>query len=172
MSIFRLAKQITFPVIALDTLISYGCYGLVLGLCHVAQVGEDDKTRKEAGEAVDAGGDLGQGVTDGRLDHGEPTSYHDVPVAVVVEFVVAGVSKVDPKACPSAVEDLNGSVYPHLFMRKFVLGLETHGYRDWAGRRVELHLGVCQPLPVHIQVVSANIGITFAGQAWQWLVGD
>ena len=104
----------------MHTLVRYGCYSLVLGLCHVAQVGEDDKAREEAGEAVDAGGDLGEGVADGRFNHVEPTTYDDVPVTVVMEFVVAGVSKVDPKASSSAVEDLNSSVYPHLVIRKFL----------------------------------------------------
>ena len=102
------------------TLVRYGCYSLVLRLCHVAQVGEDDKAREEAGEAVDAGGDLEEAVADYRFNHIGPITYNDVPVAVVVEFVVAGVSKVDAKASSSAVEDLNGSVYPHLVVRKFL----------------------------------------------------
>ena len=41
-------------------------------------------------------------------------SHHDIPVAVVVELVVAGVGQVDAKARSSAVENLDGCVYPHL----------------------------------------------------------
>ena len=40
------------------TLIGHSVDGLVLGLGHVAEVGEDHKSREEAGEAVDSGRDL------------------------------------------------------------------------------------------------------------------
>ena len=52
---------------------------------------------------------------------------NDVSVAVVVELVVAGIGEVDPEAGPCAVEDLDGRVNPHL--------------------------GVPQPLPVHVEVI-------------------
>ena len=55
---------------------------LVLGVRHVAEVGEDDEAREEAGGGVDCGGD------------------ETVAVAVVVELVVAGVGEVDPEAGP------------------------------------------------------------------------
>ena len=40
------------------TLIGHSVDGLVLGLGHVAEVGEDHKAGEEAGEAVDRGRDL------------------------------------------------------------------------------------------------------------------
>ena len=63
---------------------------------HEAHDGEDD----EAGE--DAGGAVGEGDEDG------------VPVAVVGELVVAGQGDQATEAGAQGVEDLRGSVRPHL----------------------------------------------------------
>ena len=93
------------------TLIGHSVDGLVLGLGHVAEVGEDHKAREEAREAVDRRCDLE--IIKKRFKR-FCLSHHDISVAVVVELVVAGVGQVDAKACSSAVENLDGCVYPHL----------------------------------------------------------
>ena len=62
-------------------------------MCHVAQDGEDDGGREEAGEGVDGADDQG------------------VPVAVVVELVVASKGQKSPNADSIRVEDLSASVW-------------------------------------------------------------
>ena len=62
------------------TLIGHSVDGLVLGLGHVAEVGEDDEAGEEACERVDGGGD------------------QTVSVAIVVKLVVARIGKMDPKS--------------------------------------------------------------------------
>ena len=56
---------------------------LVLGLGHVAEVGEDHEPGEEAGEGVDGRGD------------------ETVPVAVVVELVVARIGEMHPESSPN-----------------------------------------------------------------------
>ena len=63
-----------------------------LGVGHVAEDGEDDGGREEAGEGVDGADDDG------------------VPVAVLVELVVAAQSQEGPDSNPVGVEDLGASV--------------------------------------------------------------
>ena len=63
-----------------------------LGVGHVAQDGEDDGGGEEAGEGVDGADDDG------------------VPVAVLVELVVAAESQQGPDSHPVGVEDLGASV--------------------------------------------------------------
>jgi len=65
-------------------------------VCHVAQDGEDDGGGKEACEGVDGADDQG------------------VPVAVVVELVVASQGKESTNADSIRVEDLSASVDPNL----------------------------------------------------------
>ena len=62
-------------------------------MCHVAQDGEDDGGGKEACEGVDGADDQG------------------VPVAVVVELVVASQGKESTNADSIRVEDLSASVW-------------------------------------------------------------
>ena len=62
-------------------------------MCHVAQDGEDDGGGKEACEGVDGADDQG------------------VPVAVVVELVVASQGKESANADSIRVEDLSASVW-------------------------------------------------------------
>ena len=62
-------------------------------MCHVAQDGEDDGGGKEACEGVDGADDQG------------------IPVAVVVELVVASQGKESANADPIRVEDLGASVW-------------------------------------------------------------
>ena len=62
-------------------------------MCHVAQDGEDDGGGKEACEGVDGADDQG------------------VPVAVVVELVVASQGKESTNADSIGVEDLSASVW-------------------------------------------------------------
>lgn len=73
---------------------------LVHWVSHVAEVGEDDKTRVEGGERVDGCG------------------HQTVGVAVVVKLVERGVGEVDTKADADRVEDLHGCVHPHIRVGK------------------------------------------------------
>ena len=96
-----------------NTLICYSVDGLVLCLCHVAEVGEDHKAGEEAGEAVDGGCDL-SGKNRMKIIPFRLPAHHDVSVAVVVELVVACIGEMNPKTSASAVEYLDGSIDPHL----------------------------------------------------------
>jgi len=74
---------------------------------HVAEDGEDDGGREEAGEGVDGADEQG------------------VPVAVVVELVVASQGKESTDADAIRVEDLSASVDPNLGLpESFPLGSE------------------------------------------------
>ena len=87
------------------TLVCHRLDVLVLGVRHVAQVGEDDEAGEEAGAGVDGAGD------------------ETVSVAVVVELVVAGVGEVDTEASSNTVEYLNSCIYPHSRVsEKFIFG--------------------------------------------------
>ena len=68
-------------------------------MCHIAKICEDDKAREEAGEGVDARGDQA------------------VPVAVVMELVIAGVGKMDTKPCTNTVEYLDRCINPNLAIK-------------------------------------------------------
>lgn len=69
---------------------------------HVPQHREDDEPGQEAGETVDGAGE------------------HRVPVAVVVELVVAGEGEQGPESRSQWEEDLRGGVDPHLRVAQLV----------------------------------------------------
>ena len=127
-----------------NTLICYSVDGLVLCLCHVAEVGEDHKAGEEAGEAVDGGRDLSGKNRMIKFPFRLP-AHHDVSVAVVVELVVACIGEMNPKTSASAVEYLDGSIDPHLL--QLIL--------DWSFSNAiqKQYLGVTQPLPVYMEIV-------------------
>ena len=57
----------------------------------------------------------------------EKFAHHHISVAVVVELVVACICQMNPKAGSSAVEDLDGSIDPHLGDRELVQSKRLQG---------------------------------------------
>ena len=124
-------------------------------MCHVAEDGEDDGGGKEACEGVDGADDEG------------------VPVAVVVELVVASQGKKSADADSIRVEDLSASIWEVGINAEAAISLETlfraekgSFYREIGLEREEKweltnpDLGLPQSLPLGCKQELESIGST------------